>query len=88
MIELQARNIDAEHTLDPVQSRPHRTRRLKTTAEDPRIGRIAAKDGAIPPEVPMTAAEIGMLRAIEEAGGPRVLMKAETEARSSRIGSL
>ena len=88
VIEPKARNINAEDTLDPAPFRTPQTRHSKTTAEDPRAGRIAAKDVAIPPEVPMTAAEIGILTAIEVVGGPRVLVKAETGARSLRIGSL
>ena len=88
VIEPKARKSDAERTLDPAQFRTHQTRHSKTTAEDPRTGGIAVKDVVIPPEVPMTAAEIGILTAIEEVGGPRVLMKVETGARSLRIGSL
>ncbi len=88
VIEPKARNLDAKRTLDPAQFRTHQTRHSKTTAEDPRTGGIAAKDVAVPPEVPMTAAEIEILTAIEEVGGPRVLMKAETGARSLKIGSL
>lgn len=88
VIEPKARNIDAEHTPDPAPFRTHQTRHSKTIAEDPRTERIAAKDVAIPLEVPMTAAEIGILTAIEVVDGPRVLVKAETGARSLRTGSL
>lgn len=88
VVEPKARDIDAEHTLDPVPFRTHQTRRWKATAEDPHVGKLAAKDVAIRPEVPMTAAEIGILTAIEVVGGPRVLMKAGTGVRSLRIGSL
>ena len=82
VIEPKARDIDAEHTLDPAPFRTHQTRHWMTTAEDPHMEKIAAKDVATPPEVPMTAGEIGILTAIEVVGGPRVLVKAETGARS------
>lgn len=78
VIEPKARDIDAEHTLDPAPFRTHQTRRRKTTAEDLHMGEIAAKDVAIPPEVPMTAAEIEILTAIGVVGGPKALVKAET----------